>query len=77
MCIRYCYLVKQRMGEVGRKAASHEAPQSPAGCIFISEGTAALRFRHSAERTQAYFFDSLPLVAMEIVSHPPILKINK
>lgn len=77
MCIRYYYLVKQRTGEAGRKAAPQEAPQGPAGCIFISEGTAPLPFRHSVERTQAYFFDSVPLVAMEIVSHPPILKINK
>ena len=38
MCIRYYYLVKQRTGKAGRKAAPQEAPQGPAGCIFISEG---------------------------------------
>ena len=67
---------KAENGGGERKAAPQEATQGPAGCIFKPEGTVPLPFRHAVERTQADFFDSLPLVAMEIVSHPPILKNN-
>ena len=67
---------KAENGEGGEEGRSPGGPTGSCGLYFHIRRQAPLPFRHSLERTQAYFFDSLPLVAMEIVSHPPILKIN-